>query len=87
MKPFNHISVLFSEPLEASLRFLMPEVLNARYRLRGQGPGLVNVLWAKRKTHMLMWVCVRVKAHTSHHNLVILVISSRRREGTCCWRT
>ena len=35
MKPFNHISVLFSEPLEASLRFLMPEVLNARYRLYG----------------------------------------------------
>ena len=33
MKPFNHICVLFSEPLEASLRFLMLEVLNACYRL------------------------------------------------------
>ena len=37
MKTFNHICVLFSEPLEASLRFLMMEVLNARPQLYSIG--------------------------------------------------
>ena len=48
MKPFNHISVLFSEPLEASLRFLTPEVLNPTTGVRavgkaGPGNGPVHV--------------------------------------------
>ena len=38
MKSFNHISVSFSEPLEASLRFLTGEVLNTHYRLYAFDP-------------------------------------------------